>query len=69
MKNVAPAPLSRRSLPEEAGRLDQAAIDEIRRECWPDIRDEHELHDLLHSLVVLPIHFIDTRSSPLAHLL
>jgi ATP-dependent Lhr-like helicase len=45
------------SVLEEAGRLDQAAIDEIRRECWPDIRDEHELHDLLHSLVVLPINF------------
>ncbi|WP_263367502.1 DEAD/DEAH box helicase [Edaphobacter bradus] len=45
------------SVLEEAGRLDQSAIDEIRRECWPDIRDEHELHDLLHSLVALPIAF------------
>ena len=45
------------SVLEEAGRLDQSAIDEIRRECWPDIRDEHELHDLLHSLVALPIDF------------
>ncbi|MEO6982461.1 MAG: DEAD/DEAH box helicase, partial [Edaphobacter sp.] len=32
----------------------------VRREIWPDIRDEHELHDLLHSLVALPLHFIST---------
>jgi ATP-dependent Lhr-like helicase len=45
------------SVLEEAGRLDQGAIDEIRRECWPDIRDEHEFHDLLHSLIALPVAF------------
>src|ERR1700678_2265896 len=39
----------------EAGRLDQAAIDALREECWPDVRDEHELHDLLCSLVVAPV--------------
>ena len=39
----------------EAGRLSQDAIDEIRQEVWPDIRDEHELHDLLCSLVVMPV--------------
>ncbi len=39
----------------EAGRLDQAAIDELRDECRPDVRDEHELHDLLCSLVVAPV--------------
>ncbi len=39
----------------EAGRLSQEAIDEIRQEIWPDIRDEHELHDLLCSLVVVPV--------------
>ncbi len=38
----------------EAGRLSQEAIAEIRQEVWPDIRDEHELHDLLCSLVVIP---------------
>ena len=48
-----------RSLPEAAGKLDQAAIDAIRSECWPDLRDEHELHDLLHSLIVLPCHVLD----------
>ena len=54
----------RRSLPEsvleEAGKLDQNAIDEVRCECWPDIRDEHELHDLLHSVVALPLSILDT---------
>ena len=46
-----------------AGRLDQAAIDTVRREIWPDIRDEHELHDLLHSLVALPLGFAGERPS------
>jgi ATP-dependent Lhr-like helicase len=39
----------------EAGRLSQHAISEIRQEIWPDIRDEHELHDLLCGLVVVPV--------------
>ncbi|HEX3430616.1 MAG TPA: hypothetical protein VHT03_06990, partial [Rhizomicrobium sp.] len=39
----------------EAGRLSQEAIDEIRQEIWPDIRDEHELHDLFCALVVVPV--------------
>jgi len=37
----------------EAGRLDPAAIAAVREEIWPDIRDEHELHDLLCTLVVI----------------
>jgi len=52
----------RRTLPdsavEGAGLLDQAAIDTVRLQLWPDIRDEHELHDLLLSLTVLPLSFI-----------
>lgn len=48
----------------EAGRLDPEAIRAIREECWPDIRDEHELHDLLHSLVVVPASLLD---HPRAH--
>ena len=36
------------------GALDQAAIDEVRRQAWPDVRDADELHDALLSLVVLP---------------
>jgi len=57
----------RRSLPasvlDGAGRIDQHAIDTVRRECWPDLRDEHELHDLLQSLVALPLSVIDTESA------
>ena len=53
----------RRDLPDsilqQSGHLDQHAIDTVRRECWPDLRDEHELHDLLQSLVVLPLATID----------
>ncbi len=51
-------PLSRR-LPSGAGDgpgvLDPAAIAGVREECWPDLRDENELHDLLMSLVALPV--------------
>jgi len=43
------------SVLEEAGKLDPAAIATVRREIWPDIRDEHELHDLLQSLVAFPL--------------
>jgi ATP-dependent Lhr-like helicase len=54
---------TRRTLPdgvtEGAGTLDQAAIDTVREQLWPDIRDEHELHDLLLQLVVLPFAFVD----------
>ncbi len=53
---------TRRALPNDvtagAGRLDQAAIDTVRAQLWPDIRDEHELHDLLLSLVALPLSYI-----------
>ncbi len=46
--------------PSEPRHLDQAAIDTVRAELWPDLRDEHELHDLLLSLVLLPLSFLDT---------
>jgi ATP-dependent Lhr-like helicase len=56
----------RRGLPDSvadgAGRLDQAAIDTVRVQLWPDIRDEHELHDLLLSLTALPLGFIATHA-------
>jgi ATP-dependent helicase Lhr and Lhr-like helicase len=51
------------SVLQEAGRLDQRAIDAVRKECWPDLRDEHELHDLLMSLVVLPLSMLDRNTS------
>jgi len=36
------------------GALDGAAIDEVRRQAWPDVRDADELHDALLSFGVLP---------------
>ncbi|HXX28163.1 MAG TPA: DEAD/DEAH box helicase [Terriglobales bacterium] len=48
----------RRMLPEsvleEVGKLDPRAIAQVRREAWPDVRDEDELHDVLHTLIALP---------------
>jgi ATP-dependent Lhr-like helicase len=48
----------RRVLPEsvvrEVGQLDPAAIAQVRREAWPDVRDADELADALQTLVVLP---------------
>jgi ATP-dependent helicase Lhr and Lhr-like helicase len=38
----------------DAARLSPAAIAEIRAQIWPDLRDEHEFHDLLCSLVIVP---------------
>jgi ATP-dependent Lhr-like helicase len=52
----------RRTMPDAvadgAGRLDIAAIETVRSQLWPDIRDEHELHDLLLQLVALPLAFL-----------
>jgi len=36
------------------GALDQAAIEEVRAQAWPDVRDADELHDALLSLVLVP---------------
>ena len=45
-------------LPESPGLLDQAAIDTVCAQLWPDLRDEHELHDLLLQLIALPVAFL-----------
>jgi ATP-dependent Lhr-like helicase len=49
----------RRMLPEavlsEIGRLDPAAIAEVRADAWPDVRDAEELHDALMTFVALPV--------------
>jgi ATP-dependent helicase Lhr and Lhr-like helicase len=37
--------------PQELGRLDPAAIERVRAEATPDVRDADELHDVLLSLV------------------
>ncbi len=51
----------RRVLPEsvleEVGKLDSAAIAQVRTEAWPDVRDADELHDVLHTLIALPQNF------------
>jgi ATP-dependent Lhr-like helicase len=48
----------RRSLPQavlnEIGRLDPAAIAQVREEAWPDVRDADELHDVLQTFIALP---------------
>jgi len=39
---------------QEFGRLDAEAIEVVRRQAWPEVRDAEELHDLLLGLGVLP---------------
>jgi ATP-dependent Lhr-like helicase len=49
----------RRVLPEavlsEIGCLDPAAIEQVRADAWPDVRDAEELHDALLTLGALPL--------------
>jgi ATP-dependent Lhr-like helicase len=47
----------------EAGRLSPEAIAEVREQIWPDLRDEHELHDLLCSLVIVPVSIAEDPSA------
>src|SRR5882672_8647895 len=49
MRRVLPA-----AVLEEVGALDPAAIEQVQAEAWPDVRDADELHDALHSFVVMP---------------
>ncbi len=44
---------------DRGAQLDQTAIDTVRKELWPDLRDENELHDILLSVLFLPLSFID----------
>ncbi|HYA64644.1 MAG TPA: helicase-related protein, partial [Candidatus Sulfotelmatobacter sp.] len=52
----------RRALPEtvltEIGRLDPAAIAQVREEAWPDVRDADELNEVLQVFVALPENFV-----------
>ncbi len=52
----------RRVLPEavlsEIGRLDPAAITQVREEAWPDVRDADELSEVLQVFVALPEDFV-----------
>src|ERR1700674_4177272 len=49
MRRVLPATVA-----SDIGRLDPAAIAEVRKDAWPDVRDAEELHDALEMLIVLP---------------
>ena len=42
-------------LGREFGRLDQAAIEEVRKQAWPEARNPDELHDLLLGVGLLPV--------------
>jgi ATP-dependent Lhr-like helicase len=60
----------RRLLPEtvlaEIGRLDPAAIEQVRREAWPDVRDADELSEALQVFVALPENFVPPAASSVA---
>ncbi|RPJ55870.1 MAG: DEAD/DEAH box helicase [Acidobacteria bacterium] len=48
---------TRRALPEEAeelGQLDPDAIQQVRLESWPPLRDVDEIHDALLSMALIP---------------
>jgi len=45
------------------GGLDPGAIAQVQSEAWPDVRDEDELHDVLHTLVALPELAVSTQPS------
>jgi ATP-dependent helicase Lhr and Lhr-like helicase len=64
MRRVLPA-----SVLEEVGALDPAAIAQVQQEAWPDVRDADELHDVLHTLVMMPAHASSqlSASSPQEH--
>jgi ATP-dependent Lhr-like helicase len=50
-------------LSDGTARIDPQAIATVRDQLWPDVRDEHELHDLLLSLVALPQLFLEAEVS------
>jgi ATP-dependent Lhr-like helicase len=58
----------RRVLPEtvlsEIGRLDPAAIAQVREEAWPDVRDADELSEVLQVFVALPENFVPPGGLP-----
>jgi ATP-dependent Lhr-like helicase len=60
----------RRVLPEtvlsEIGRLDPAAIAQVREEAWPDVRDADELSEVLQVFVALPENFVPLGGLPVA---
>jgi ATP-dependent Lhr-like helicase len=57
----------RRTLPasvlEEVGGLDARAIEQVREESWPDVRDADELHDALLTFIAVPENWSPLHSS------
>jgi ATP-dependent Lhr-like helicase len=51
------------ALSDGTARIDPHAIARVREELWPDVRDEHELHDLLLSLVALPEAYLESEAA------
>jgi ATP-dependent helicase Lhr and Lhr-like helicase len=50
------------SIGDGRGRIDPEAIATVREQLWPDVRDEHELHDLLLSLGALPVGYLESQA-------
>ena len=48
---------------DSSARIDPLAIAKVREQLWPDVRDEHELHDLLLSLVALPVTYLESEAA------
>jgi ATP-dependent Lhr-like helicase len=51
------------ALSDGTARIDPHAIATVREQLWPDVRDEHELHDLLLSLVALPQAYFEAETA------
>ena len=62
----------RRVLPEsvleEVGKLDPGAIVQVQEDAWPDVRDADELHDVLHTLVAMPLDMVRALETPALNL-
>jgi ATP-dependent helicase Lhr and Lhr-like helicase len=52
------------SVLEQTSRLDPQAIETVCEQCWPDLRSEHELHDLLLSVVAFPLTQLKEQTAP-----
>src|SRR5438477_459827 len=48
---------------EELGKLDQAAIDRVREEAWPEVASADELHDALLVMGAIPNAEVGTRNA------
>ena len=55
LRRLRPGNTSRRSRPPRS----RPPSRQVREESWPDLRDEHELHDLLYGLVIVPESLFD----------